>query len=277
MQLASRRQSGRGSGHPAPRSKSCDTAGVKEADVELGEWIRPQLTGQWGTVAAISPAGYLNYVRIFHPAASDPTDQLYSWSHVATVTHRTMHPQAQWQQIAGDSDSERWPHKSPVIGRLHHSLTRTVFAVLATKTTPPTEVYFGVWEGTGWAMHDDLTRPLDVGNELDQRIARLAQGPKLTHPGRSYVLLRGTPNDADAVGAYLGDTTISAHLAWPTDRAWCISTDVDYDSTILACDHDTAETILTHPDIEALPIPHTGRLDINADHINPPRSTTFPS
>ena len=241
-------------------------------DVGVGEWIEPRLSGAWGTVTYVAPEGFSDYVRIFHPAMSEPDEELHSWSQVAAVTGRTVHPQAQWQQIAGSGDSARWPHLSPAIGRLDHALTRTLFAVLATHTATPDDCYFGVWEGSGWAMREDLTRPLDVGDQLERRIARLAQGPTLNHPGRRYVLLHGGTREADAVGSYLGDPTfISAHLAWPTDRAWCVATEVDYDSTILACDGRTASAILAEPDIEALRIPPEGRLDINADTVNPPR------
>ena len=114
-------------------------------------------------------------------------------------------------------------------------------------------------------------RPVDVDDDMERRIARLAQGPKLHHPGRRYVILRGAAVEADVVGSYLGESSfISAHLAWPADQAWCVSTEVDYDSTIVACDHDTATAILIHPDIEALQIPPGAGLDVNADTVNPP-------
>lgn len=108
---------------PLTTPLNCDNQGMDEvAEVDIGEWIKPRLTGPRGTVTFTSPAGYSDYIRIFHPAMSDPDDQFYTWTHVAALTQRTVHPEAQWLQIAGADDSGRWPHLSPALGRLEHAL-----------------------------------------------------------------------------------------------------------------------------------------------------------
>jgi hypothetical protein len=39
-------------------------------------------------------------------------------------------------------------------------------------------------------------------------------------------------------------------LFWPTDRSWCVATEVDFDSTLVGGDADLIAAILAEPDLE---------------------------
>jgi hypothetical protein len=51
----------------------------------------------------------------------------------------------------------------------------------------------------------------------------------------------------------------SASLWWPNDHAWCVSTEVDFDTSYVGCDESCCQKILRLPDIEALVIDPAGR------------------
>ena len=71
--------------------------------MSVGGWIRPRLTGRWGSLTALVPAGYPAYVRILHPVLYG--DQVLKWSGVAAVTGRNVHPLVQWWRLVDATDS----------------------------------------------------------------------------------------------------------------------------------------------------------------------------
>jgi hypothetical protein len=224
----------------------------------------------------ITPSGYESYVRILHPVL-DQTGRTRSWSSIAEMTGAVLHPEAQWWCVAGAtidvrrSVTARVGH--PPVGHLDLESTKALMSVLVDRTTTPARCRFGVWEGAGWAMREDCVRPTDRGSEMDRRIARMAQGPMISDGHCRYVLVTGHAGAAVHVGDHFGfggADMLGAHIAWPEDRAWFVATGVDYDSTIVACDRDTADELLADPRLEALVFSPVGRLDIGAGTVNDP-------
>ncbi|WP_299573729.1 hypothetical protein [uncultured Williamsia sp.] len=247
-------------------------------DVEaIGGWIRLRLSGPFATATMITPSGYESYVRVLHPVR-DHTGRTRTWSSVAEASGAVLHSEAQWWCVAGADADDRRSITScvghPSVGRLGRATTKALMSVLVDRTTTPQHCFFGVWEGAGWAMHDDLVRHPDHGDDMDRRIARMAQGPMMSDGHCRYVLLAGPADAMAEVGDHFGDgghEMLGAHIAWPEDRAWFVATGIDYDSTIVACDQITADAVLAHPLLEAVAFPPTGRLDIDADTVNNPR------
>lgn len=89
-------------------------------------------------------------------------------------------------------------------------------AILERHTTTPNDSWFAVWEG--WA-----------GLAI-----KPGQAPVFHLPGRPYFLLHGPVSGA--VQSLATDPVLdhqSANLWWPSDRAWCVATEVDLDSTYI--------------------------------------------
>ncbi len=60
----------------------------------------------------------------------------------------------------------------------------------------------------------------------------------------------------------------SPSLLWPQDRSWCLATEIDFDSTLVAGSQDLVETILAAPGLEAWPVQEADDLTASADLLN---------
>lgn len=83
------------------------------------------------------------------------------------------------------------------------------------------------------------------------------------HPARSFYLLRGP------LGSY-GEFPWAPNYWWPDDRAWCVSTDVDFDCAYVAGSAACVEEILAHPVIDALATKPENPARSGMDIINDP-------
>jgi hypothetical protein len=52
---------------------------------------------------------------------------------------------------------------------------------------------------------------------------------------------------------------------WPDDRAWCVATDIDLNSTYIGCDDACRAEILALSEVEALPIDPATGIDYRSD------------
>lgn len=105
-------------------------------------------------------------------------------------------------------------------------------------------------------------RELPPGSGLLSRKA--ATGPRLELPDRDYVCFRAAPSaftsDNWIVAApwvSASETTQQAQspsLLWPEDREWYLVSEIDLDSTLIACSRACANALLAAPGIEALEI-----------------------
>lgn len=252
------------------------------ADVTVGDWIRPRLMGHRGSVTAVVPARYEAYVRVLHPVEVDD-DRLARWRDVATVTGRRVHPLVQWWRLIDSPGyvnprSGLWHGGNPETGALEQPDSQVLVDLLARHTDTPDDAYFALWEGSGHFDNqsrviyrlDDTGRDATGEVSISTTAALLAAGPRMEHPGRNYLLLAGALTEAvtiaDLVGAH--PWALSGNLVWPTDRAWCIGTEVDFDSTLVGCSRTAADEILSCNELEALPIGPHDSLQYDADLIN---------
>jgi hypothetical protein len=56
---------------------------------------------------------------------------------------------------------------------------------------------------------------------------------------------------------------------WPQDHAWCVASEIDIDSTLVAGPDDLIAEITTHPELEAFAVKPTDDLTLAGDQINP--------
>ena len=79
-------------------------------------------------------------------------------------------------------------------------------------------------------------------------------------PDRDYVLLEGPLNAVGEIGEHTdwGERIVftpeSPNLWWPDDRAWCVATDIDLDSTHLGGSASLIREILADSRFEALEV-----------------------
>lgn len=63
----------------------------------------------------------------------------------------------------------------------------------------------------------------------------------------------------------------SPNLFWPTDRAWCVATQIDFDSTLVAGTRALIDALLNEPTLDAWPIQPDDPVASDGDHLNPVR------
>ena len=268
-------------------------------DTSVAAWLPTRVSGGWGTVSGVVPSGYASYARILHPVEGgvDPASA-GTWSAVAQVTGREVHPLVQWHQLIGAADpwspqSPLWSEGTPHQGSLATVPLLALCRVLAEHTGTPEECTFALWEGFG-QLHEGararLTsrRPARVATWIPWRGRRRARSwpgepvpailsvaemsaPRLHLPGRGYLLFDGPLDAMDAFVRYDGGPSSgeqSPNLLWPADRAWCVGTEIDLDSTLVAGDAETIAAVLACPDLEAWPVLPGDSLQADADTVN---------
>lgn len=181
----------------------------------------------------------------------------------------------------------------PSVGSLPAELFARIAAVLIAHTADPRDATIGIWHGFG-ELHGPGT-VLSFGNaagrasaqarlerewaaSVDPRIRDAAEnGPTLSLPVREYVLLAGDlrelagPDWGFAAGiGWRRDLGAgrSPNLVWPADHSWCLGTEIDFDSTLVAGDRALIDALIAEPGIEALEVEPDASLHFDADRIN---------
>lgn len=215
-------------------------------------------------------AGFAAYARIFHPLG----DELDSrrWRDVAAGNERVMHPSAQWEHITSPPGRPIPEHQTgrgypgaPDWGDLRPVFLRPLCELVAVHTTTPDRCWFAIWEGWGWwhgptpiiqATRSGTVPPaVDYAPDswqLDHR------APRFDMPfGRTYLLYQGTAHDAARFGWWITASWFDAQspsLFWPDDHAWCVATEIDFDTTLVGGSPALIESIIDSPALEALAI-----------------------
>lgn len=228
-------------------------------DVSAGAWIAPRLRGDFGAVTLQVPSGYGAYARICHPATNTRGEPV-SWSEVARDTGRTAHALMQWHALVGSPDplnfiGSLWQGEDPERGDLAPDALELLCALLGEHTAEAAHCFFGLWSGWGW-LH---RQPALSANEL------------LKLPGRDYLLLCGPLSAAMQIGdaqAVIGFEPKSPNLFWPADHAWCVASEIDFDSTLVGGTTELIRAILTAPGLDAWPVGPDDSLAYDADRVN---------
>lgn len=202
------------------------------------------------------------YARVFHPAyrfdrASEQpweTRTPVRWDEIATASSTQAHA---GMQLCGLTGSYRSLHEAqpgvydhqPSEGSLPSDLARALVAVLTRHTETPQRCWFAVWYGFGDTRDD------------------VRQAPTFHVPARDYFLLQG-PIDAAPESA-VESRERSANLWWPDDRAWCVATEIDLNTTYIGCAEPCRDEIVGLPQLEALPIDPATGISRASDLLNP--------
>jgi hypothetical protein len=249
------------------------------ADVErAGAWAISAMHG-WGVVSGLVPDAFERFARIFHPALREAPEDAgpwreVSWREVADANGRIAHPAMEWTAITGSYELS-WGGMQPGLwdqvpkrGSLPQRVARALCEVLGAYTTTPERCWCAVWEG-----HEDL-----IGLRSDAALPRLAakhrpmivaEGPLNAVPEKSFsdpapVSPPGQEHPP-VVGHYR-----SPSLWWPADRAWCVASDVDLQTTYVGASSDCVDRLIADNRIEVMPVTADQSTTIDADTVNPP-------
>lgn len=246
-----------------------------QLDTAPANWIVNRLLS-WDAdvgmrVCAVAPTGYDVYLRVFHqveePARGESIRR--RWSEIAQHTGRQMHPAVQFNRFS-------WPIP-PQEGSLNRQEATALVSLLRAQTTTPNNCLLAIWHGYGqlagsfkvvivgmrgpwaWLRQRRLTRQMAPPRDL-------ATAPTVSLPNREYFLYRGA---IDVVPRFehMPNRLQTPNMWWPEDRAWFVATEIDFDSTLVACTRACGDAVIDS-DLEVMVVSPEIRLDIDGDTVN---------
>lgn len=264
--------------------------------------------GRVGNTVPTGFEAYVRIFHPFRADRDDQT-ATWTWAEVAARTGRVLHPLAQSRNLLGTVTPaviDGWQVESGEEGFLAPAALAVLVAPLAAATQAPDDVTIGVWDGWGelhsgsfsvfgWGPDGPLSpsevavlerefaeqraaavNP-DVARAVTPRRSGTPSGLLLALPHRAYVLLHGTLAElADPTWPYRAGigwqedfTGPMPQLVWPADHAWCVASEIDFDSTIVGGSRTLVDAILALPVLEALEVPPDGDLSFEGDRVNP--------
>lgn len=261
-------------------------------DASVGAWLLERV-GAWATVGGVAGNGFDAYARLLNPLAAHHEDQTtqdqwgvhpddehtrWPWAEVARRNDRVMHPLVQWRRISDEEHTRWWPDGWRVDQSDDGWFDPQDLAVLTehlrVATTTPEDVVVGAWVGTG-EFTDSETAGTVHG---DRRTSDV-----LEWPGRDIALFQSSieelANPEWAQRAVPGWTTTSRYdqeaphttFIWPSDHAWVVASEEDWDSTIVAGTRDLIDRVLADDRFEAYDVHEDSDLSWDGDHINLPQ------
>jgi hypothetical protein len=248
-----------------------------QRDTAPADWIADRVL-PWGSdvgtrVCALVPTGYEAYVRVFHHAEERVGSESIRrrWSELAQRSGRQMHPGVQFARFA-------WPDP-PQAGSLDRQEATALVSMLRVHTATPNDCWFAIWHGfsqlTG-SVTVQVTRERGLRAWLQRRRALrsetleppsdLTHAPTVSLPAREYFLYRG-PIDVVPRFEHLPGHLQTPNMWWPEDRLWFVATEIDFDSTLVACTRACAKALL-RSELEVMEVSAETRLDVDGDTVN---------
>ncbi|MFI0453806.1 hypothetical protein [Actinomadura sp. 6N118] len=232
------------------------------------------------------PKVFEAYARVLHPAL-DQSEQYVQWAKVADWAGRDLHARSDFAEIStpgpqGGTGDRPWDEPSEP-GSFPLDLLPHLCEVLAGHTKTPGRCWFCLWDGFGWLNDEDEDQSSSVvfaasaGDEPSSspdaapdaqadadpdrlRLTfegRLQDAPLIHLPTRDYYLLTGPLEAAYGLGAATESYFFfpqSPNLFWPDDRAWCVATDIDRDSTYVGGSAELIRELVADERLEAFAI-----------------------
>lgn len=248
-------------------------------DASEAAWIAPRLLDEFGAVCRTIPTGFQAYARVLHPA--DPGASVRRrWADIAEINGKTVHPLMQFARIAMPNGDRRIDHGSaaaqaPIPGDLGADDLQALCRVLERHSSGVERCWFALWEGWGepvaaaWAGLGGVPpppRPAPAQWPLDRRHAA-----RFELPGRVYHLFTGTVDDALRFGHWVARDVFQArspNMFWPDDRRWCVASEVDFDSTLVAGRDELVNDLVHSDEVEAWPVDPHDSLAWDGDTLN---------
>lgn len=91
-------------------------------------------------------------------------------------------------------------------------------------------------------------------------------------PGRDFYLFEGEIEEVVTEWNGIGGELPS--MWWPSDRAWCVATEIDFDSTYVGGSERCISELITSPSLEAMRLSVTSGIGLPSDVVNSPADST---
>lgn len=236
--------------------------------VEAAAWIVDELSDDLASVAWLLPRSFPAVARLLHPVVEvrDGVRQVTRWADIAAQAGCELTPEAQFPALV-ESAGGRWSrYDQEFIGTLPPDEARVLVEVLGRFTTTLSRCWFGVSTEFGWNGYaypvgrgHFQASPAALGSDADGPEAAVERGPVarpydkpvVQLPHRSFMLYPGPIGDALRLVDEFEWQQVP-NLFWPDDRAWCVGTDIDLDSTYIAGSHQLVTELRAHPRLEVL-------------------------
>ncbi len=221
-------------------------------NAEPARWLASRIVGFATDVVSLVPGGFPAYGRVLHPA-TDLGGAPLRWDAVARATGRVAHRAMQWCAIAPSGDDAMRSigiAAPPRADTLDSAVSERLVRVLARETTTPKRCYFAVWEGFGALLGEVRDAPaFDLPHRRD-------------HPLTGAI---GAWSDVTQFPPFPG---VGPNLVWPEDRAWCVASEIDLDSTYLGATAPCVESLVSDADLEAYLVGSRDVITADGDALN---------
>ena len=206
-----------------------------EPDGTLADWWLQQLRprGRQGiSVDAFVPSSFAAVCQVLHPWWGQGPQPI-RWRQLA-AQHGFPNVRALDQSRDGFSiPAARDTGLSASPGELDQTMAAGLVDVLTEATSTPDDVFVAVWEGWG-----------DVPPQ------RFPGAARLDTPARGHFLLRGPLRRVLASVAASVSDRLAAGVWWPADRAWFVSTEIDFEWTFVAGTDELVDRLIDDDRLE---------------------------
>ncbi len=236
-------------------------------DVDQAAWVNERLSDLMeGTVSSIVPAGFDAYAQILHPVETPAHgDALVRWIDVATWGGQELTARSRWLAVAmpehAPPQPRPWRSQGPADGTLYLDDARALLEIARDFTDTPRQCWCCIWDGFGWGtrlrygpLATVASSPVPGPIPIEVR-----ESPRVHTPYRDYFLYEASLDTSftEAMRTLEGH---SPNVWWPADRAWCVGTGIDCDSTFVGGSRAFIDAILDNGRLEAFEVLSTDRL-----------------
>ena len=230
------------------------------ADVDQFEWLRVRLDDfRSGHVASVVPSGFEAYARILHPVETPRRGgRLVRWADVARWSGAELDGSSQWIAVALAEVTpvapRPWRSQGPHSGSLYRDDAQALVSTVRGFTTTPDDCWCCLWEGYAMSGVAFATYGPREARPVTPIVADAVRtGPKVHTDYRDYFLFEASLDRSflDIAESLDGHTP---NLWWPSDRAWCVGTEIYSDSTYVGGSSALVAAILECRDLEAFEV-----------------------
>lgn len=203
-------------------------------DTSVATWAQDRQSDDVHRTDFQVPSGFDKYCRIFH-RVPDQEGILRTWSSFASVVGIDLTEQTHWYSIAQRDESLKWI--GPTEGALDEVSARGFLTVLSGRLDPSSMLFAGFWRGSSRFQGSDRGLPTVTLGLRDQVLFRLT--------------LSALSGDSEE---FSRESLEFPGILWPEDMSWYLSTDIDYNSTIVGGTSDFIDSIMENASVEAVVI-----------------------
>lgn len=207
------------------------------ADTSQVDWLLRHSAAEPLVVQSYVSSGYTSYARVLTPATGFDGAPV-RWSRISHEVGVELTAETRWSDLAADLRDEGElinldaPDWSP-----DPRMARALTSILGLYTVTPQNCYFLIWKG--YSSVSDYFTGLNA--------------PRISMSKyRSLFLLEGSIQDACA--PFMEDDRRLPNWWWPAGQEWCVGNDIYARSLFVGGSQECIDAVLSHPDLEALPI-----------------------